>query len=164
MSNTTSKVISLFITLWIAKVFLLSLPYKFTNHPDTQHIFSTIGQWMSDTLSLSLGNFFTQYAAYVIGSLELIVSLILLTATTMWILKALNIRNTAGNYKNLYRLGGLCASAIMSGAAFFHLFTPLGIEVTHKGGSDGGSLFYSAVSILLLGLIMAFINKPTARQ
>ena len=163
MSNTISRVISLIISLWIAKVFLLSLPYKFTNHPDTQRIFNTIGQWMSDTLSLSLGNFFTQYAAYIIGSLELIVSLILLTATAMWILKALNIRNTAGNYKNLYMLGGLCASGLMSGAAFFHLFSPLGIELIHKGGSDGGSLFYAAVSILFLGLIIAFINKPTAR-
>ena len=43
------KILSVFswvIVLWIAKVFLLSLPYKFTLHPDTQHIFGTIGAWM----------------------------------------------------------------------------------------------------------------------
>jgi len=38
----------------------------------------------------------------------------------------------------------------MSGAVFFHLATPLGIEVLHNGVSDGGSLFYAAVSILVL--------------
>jgi len=39
----------------------------------------------------------------------------------------------------------------MAGAVFFHLFTPLGIEVN----GDGGSLFRAAVSILILGLIFA---------
>jgi hypothetical protein len=48
----------------------------------------------------------------------------------------------------------------MTGAAFFHLATPLGIEVLHNGQSDGGSLFYAAVSILVLGLVLAAINLP----
>jgi hypothetical protein len=50
------------------------------------------------------------------------------------------------------------ASAIMGGAVFFHLFTPLGIVVIHEGQSDGGSLFYAATSILILGIIMALLN------
>lgn len=50
------------------------------------------------------------------------------------------------------------ASAIMSGAVFFHLFTPLGIQVLHEGKSDNGSLFYAAVSILLLGLCLFAVN------
>ena len=56
-------------------------------------------------------------------------------------------------------IGGLMASAVMAGAVFFHLFTPLGIEVQHQGESDGGSLFYAAVSILILGLILFAINR-----
>jgi hypothetical protein len=49
------KILSVFAVVWIAKVFLLSLPYKFSKHPDTEHIFGTIGQWMSDTISVGLG-------------------------------------------------------------------------------------------------------------
>ncbi len=48
----------------------------------------------------------------------------------------------------------------MTGAAFFHLVTPLGIEVLHEGKSDGGSLFYAAVSILILGIVLAALNLP----
>jgi len=65
----------------------------------------------------------------------------------------------ASFYRQWYVVGGLLSSAIMSGAAFFHLVTPLGVEVLHQGKSDGGSLFYAAVSILLLGLLLAFINR-----
>ncbi len=66
------------IVIWISKIFLTSIPYKFTAHPDTVHIFSTIGAWMSNTLSPALGNFFTEYGAIVVGSAELITSLMLL--------------------------------------------------------------------------------------
>ena len=55
--------------------------------------------------------------------------------------------------------GGLMASAVMAGAVFFHLVSPLGIEVLHNGESDGGSLFYAAVSILVLGFVLFFINR-----
>ena len=50
------------------------------------------------------------------------------------------------------------ASGVMAGAVFFHLFTPLGIEVIHEGQSDGGSLFYAAASILVLGFVMFVAN------
>ena len=51
------------------------------------------------------------------------------------------------------------ASAVMAGAVFFHLVSPLGIEVLHDGQSDGGSLFYAALSILILGLVLFGINQ-----
>ncbi len=51
------------------------------------------------------------------------------------------------------------AAIVMAGAVFFHLFTPLGIEVLHQGKSDGGSLFYAALSILVSGVIMFVINS-----
>ncbi len=159
MPSIISPVISLLITLWVAKVFLLSLPYKFTNHPDTVHIFSTIGQWMSDTIDTGLGDFFGSYGAYIVGSVELIASSILLIASISWILVTVKVLKDASFYRQWYVVGGLLSSAIMSGAAFFHLVTPLGVEVLHQGKSDGGSLFYAAVSILLLGLLLAFINR-----
>ena len=159
MSSKLTKFISLAITLWIAKVFLLSLPYKFTKHPDTEHIFGTIGAWMSGNFSQGLGEFFSSYAAYLVGSVELIASALLLLASAIWILNAFNLLKPAFAHRHLYIAGGLLSSAVMSGAAFFHLFTPLGIEVIHQGASDEGSLFYAAVSILVLGLVLAFINK-----
>ena len=51
------------------------------------------------------------------------------------------------------------ASAVMAGAVFFHLASPLGVEVLHEGQSDGGSLFYAALSILILGLVLFAINR-----
>lgn len=160
MSSYFSRIVSLIISLWIAKVFLFSLPYKFTNHPDTQHIFSTIGTWMSDTIAVGAGEFFSQYAAYIVGSFELIAASILLIASAIWLLSALNILNKSTVYQPLYFFGGLLSSAIMFGAAFFHLFTPLGITVIHNGVSDGGSLFYAAISILVLGALLALLNIP----
>jgi len=58
----------------------------------------------------------------------------------------------------IHSIGGVMASAVMLGAVFFHLATPLGIVVLHNGQSDHGSLFYAAVSILVLGFTMALVN------
>ncbi|MFT5706891.1 MAG: hypothetical protein ACI9ES_001180, partial [Oceanospirillaceae bacterium] len=89
---------------------------------------------------------------------------ILLVASAIWALRKVNILNAKINEQNLFLVGGLLSAAIMIGAAFFHLFTPLGVEVIHEGTSDGGSLFYAAVSIIFLGLTLAFINKPAANR
>ncbi|MGB1238468.1 MAG: hypothetical protein ACPG4U_09685 [Pseudomonadales bacterium] len=157
MSLKITRIVSIVITLWIAKVFLSSIPYKFSNHPDTQHIFGTIGQWMSDTLFQGLGDFFASKGAVLVGSAEIVASAILVAALLFSILSALGKRTP--NASLLFAVGGLFSSAIMAGAAFFHLFTPLGVEVLHEGKSDGGSLFYAAVSILVLGVVMALLNK-----
>lgn len=156
-----TRIITLFswvVVAWICKVFLSSLPYKFSGHPDTQHIFSTIGSWMSNTLSSGLGLWFTEYGAYAVGSAELLVSLLLLLPVVFIILKKLNVIDNAPERALIHSIGGILAAGIMTGAAFFHLITPLGIEVLHNGQSDHGSLFYAAVSILLLGIIMALVN------
>jgi len=69
------------------------------------------------------------------------------------------------NYRvKLHRVGGALSSMVMAGAVFFHLFTPLGIEVLHQGKSDGGSLFYAAVSILVLGIVMVIINSLKTQE
>lgn len=164
MNTLFSKAISLVISLWIAKVFLFSLPYKFTNHPDTQHIFTTIGQWMSTTIQSDLGVFFSSYGAYIVGSVELVTSLLLLAASVFLALNLLKVSQNALISKKLYFVGGLLSAAVMSGAAFFHLFTPLGIKVIHEGKSDNGSLFFAAVSIIVLGLVLAFINKSALKS
>jgi len=158
MKSRIISIASWIIVLWIAKVFLSSLPYKFSGHPDTQHIFSTIGGWMSNTISTGLGNWFTQYGAYAVGAAELLVSLLLLIPAVFFILKKLNVIGKAPERALIHSVGGVMASGVMMGAVFFHLATPLGIEVLHNGQSDNGSLFYAATSILVLGLVMAFMN------
>ncbi|WP_028469139.1 hypothetical protein [Neptunomonas japonica] len=156
-----SRIITIFswvVVAWTCKVFLSSLPYKFSSHPDTQHIFSTIGAWMSTTISNGLGEWFTEYGAYAVGSAELLVSLFLLLPILFFILKKAGVISKAPERALIHSVGGVLAAGIMAGAAFFHLATPLGIEVLHNGQSDHGSLFYAAVSIFVLGLIMAAVN------
>ncbi len=160
MKNKITTVASWIIVAWVCKVFLSSLPYKFSGHPDTQHIFGTIGLWMQSTISDGLGHFFIAYGAYAVGSVELIASLLLLSPIIFAALLKFNIISTAPARELIHGLGGLLATGVMTGAAFFHLATPLGIEVLHEGKSDGGSLFYAAVSILVLGLVLAAINLP----
>ncbi|MFT5880520.1 MAG: hypothetical protein ACI86X_001648 [Moritella sp.] len=156
-------VASWLIVIWISKVFLTSIPYKFTAHPDTVHIFSTIGAWMTNTLSPALGNFFSEYGAIVVGSAELITSLVLLSPLVFFLKAKVTGQNNPAIRAKLHAIGGLVASGIMAGAVFFHLFTPLGVEVIHEGKSDGGSLFMAAFSILILGFVLFIVNFKLTR-
>lgn len=158
MNRVTTNIISWLIVLWTTKVFLLSLPYKFTGHPDTQHIFGAIGTWMSDVIGSGIGHWFIEYGAYAVGTAELITAVVLLSPALFWLLQKNSLAPRLPQQSIVHGIGGLMASAIMSGAVFFHLFTPLGIQVLHEGKSDNGSLFYAAVSILLLGLCLFAVN------
>lgn len=149
--------------LWASKVFLSSIPYKFTSHPDTQHIFGTIGDWLGGLIAPAIGELFTRFGAYIVGSFELLTSAVLLLPALLWLIARVRGRTTTDFRRRFHQLGGLMASAVMAGAVFFHLFTPLGIEVLHEGGSDGGSLFYAALSILILGGVLFFLNRRPAR-
>lgn len=151
-------IFSWIVVAWVSKVFLLSLPYKFTLHPDTQHIFGTIGAWMSGLIGDTIGTLFANYGSYAVGSVELITTLILLSPLVFWVLKKTKLLQCVPSRSLMHAIGGLMAAGVMGGAAFFHLFTPLGIEVIHEGQSDGGSLFYAAVSILVLGFVLFITN------
>jgi hypothetical protein len=164
MNATIKAIISWAIALWACYVFLASLPYKFTKHPDTRHIFDTIGEWISSTIAQPLGEMFANVGSYVVGGFELITSLVLLAPALLWVIKRAGGKSTTGIRPRWHAFGGLMASAVMAGAVFFHLFTPLGIEVLHEGQSDGGSLFYAAVSILVLGIVLFLINISAAKQ
>ena len=152
------------IALWTSYVFLGSLPYKFTNHPDTQHIFTTIGDWLGGFLGTGIGAAFSRFGAYVVGSLELLTSLALLAPIALWLVGKARGRRVGPSRATLHAFAGLAASALMAGAVFFHLASPLGIVVLHEGESDGGSLFYAATSILVLGLVLFAMNVRRARS
>lgn len=158
MGRIITGIVSWLIALWCAKVFLFSLPYKFSAHPDTQHIFGTIGEWLKNFLGNMVGDFFSNYGAYLIGSAELITSIVLLSPALFWLLGRGSLIDDRPYRSMLHCIGGLMAAAIMAGAVFFHLVSPLGVEVLHEGKSDNGSLFYAALSILILGTIAFVIN------
>ena len=151
-------IFSWIVVLWIGKVFVLSLPYKFTLHPDTQHIFGTIGVWMQGVIGEPLGAWFASYGSYAVGSVELLVSIILFSPVIFWLLTKIKLLKSHPSRRLIHAIGGLMASGVMAGAVFFHLITPLGVEVIHEGQSDGGSLFYAAVSIFILGFVLFVVN------
>ena len=153
-----SAIISWAITAWMSFIFLGSLPYKFSKHPDTQHIFGTIGDWLKGFLGDGIGGLFTDFGAYGVGSFELLTSIVLLLPAAIWLIRKARGQQMGNTRRKFHRIGGLMATMVMIGAVFFHLVSPLGIEVLHQGQSDGGSLFYSALSIVILGVVLYFIN------
>lgn len=152
-------VISWIIAAWMLYVFLGSLPYKFTLHPDTQHIFGTIGAWIGGFLGEGIGNLFANVGSYAVGLFELATSLVLLVPLFAWLARKAIGGEVSRARAWWHRLGGAMAAVVMAGAVFFHLFSPLGIEVLHEGQSDGGSLFYAAVSILIGGIVLIVLNR-----
>ena len=84
--------------------------------------------------------------------------MILLAPAVVWLLGKMSLVKNRSYRPMLHCVGGLMAAGIMTGAVFFHLVSPLGVEVLHNGISDNGSLFYAAVSILILGLILFVTN------
>ncbi len=123
-------------------VFLQSLPFKFSGAAETQHIFSTLGTWMSSIGLGAIGPAFTEYGAYGVGITELIAAvLLLLPATRHW--------------------GALLGLGVLSGAIFFHLFTPLGVFVKYPGAAPGGDpvLFIMAVVAWLCLLVLVIRHK-----
>ncbi|GAA6167897.1 hypothetical protein [Sessilibacter corallicola] len=136
------KHIPLILALFVAFVFLQSLFFKFAeifSEPAdiTVYIFSTVGDWIGSLGLPALGEAFTAYGGIVIGSAELIASiLILITATRFW--------------------GALIGFGIMSGAIFFHVFTPLGLfpytdlSCLEAGCPQEKALFFMACAVWLI--------------
>lgn len=149
--NKIKIVASWLIALWLSYVFIGSLPYKFNGAAETVHIFSTIGAWISSVLDNKTGELFSQYGAYIVGGFELLTVLILLAPIFLW-----------QQRQKLHYIGGLMSTAVMSGAVFFHLFTPLGwlVKWSENGQMRTDSdLANSALSIVALGVIMLVLNK-----
>ena len=123
-------------------VFLQSLPFKFSGAQETIYIFDTIGAWMTDIGLVGIGDVFARYGAYGVGSVELVASILLLIPATR-------------------HIGALVGVGVLSGAIFFHLFTPLGVAVEFPGAAPGGepSLFVMAVIAWLAQAALLFIYR-----
>lgn len=137
------------LTLYIAFVFIQSLFFKFTDSPETQYIFGTLDAWGA---SLGWPGLFAHrgiFSQYVVGTAELIASSILLLALT-------------GRFGWLRPFGALMSLGVISGAIFFHLFTPLGVSVLNTDGTrDGGQLFALACGVWIAAALLVWSGRST---
>jgi hypothetical protein len=85
---------------------------------------------------------FAAYGGYTIGSIELVAAVLIL------------IRKTQV-------FGAALAFGVISGAIFFHLFTPLGVSViiNEAGERDGGQLFAMAVLVWIFSASLVVLRK-----
>lgn len=131
---------------YIAFVFIQSLFFKFSGSEETVIIFNTIGEWMASIgLPAGFASAFAEHGGNVVGTTELIASFLLFFAATRLI-------------------GAVLSFGVISGAIFFHLFTPLGVNriVDAAGNTDGGVLFYMACGVWVCSLILIILNRPGA--
>jgi hypothetical protein len=57
-------------------------------------------------------------------------------------------------------LGAAMSLGVISGAIFFHLFTPLGVQVLNADGTkDGGQLFALACGVWVSSAIILLLQK-----
>ncbi len=133
---------------WSAFVLIQSLFFKFQGHEETRIIFGTIGEWMSgiDLLAWAAGPF-AAYGGYVIGTVELVAAGLLFVPKT-----------------RIY--GAILTFAVLSGALFFHLGTPLGVDrvINAQGDTDGGALFYMACSVWLSSVVILGLDWFNLRK
>ena len=120
--------ISFGLSLYIAFVFVQSLVYKFSGSAESIFIFTTLRDWSGIGL-------FEPFGRWAIGSAELVASILLFVPRARII-------------------GAGIALGIISGAIFFHLFTPLGVEIM----GDGGLLFAMACGVWLSSAVILWLN------
>ena len=128
---------------YVAFVFLQSLFFKFTGSAETVYIFEAkLDPWAA---SLGFPGLFAPggvFSAKVVGVFELIASgLLMLGAVT-----GRRVVRTAG---------ALLGLGVISGAIFFHLFTPLGVDPYE----DGAMLFKEACFTFTMGLLVAWLRR-----
>ena len=139
--------ISWALTLFVCFVFIQSLFFKFSGSQETVIIFNTIADWMQGIFLAPLAESFRTYGGWTVGITELIASLLLLVPRTRL-------------------LGALIGFAVISGAIFFHLFTPLGVDrvVDEAGNTDNGVLFYMACGVWLSCVILVGLESGKSKS
>ena len=137
------KVMPWALVIYIGFVFIQSLFFKFAGSEETVLIFNTIADWMSGIGFLAgVAEPFRTYGGTTIGLTELVATvLLLIPRTRIW--------------------GALISLGVISGAIFFHLFTPLGVDrvVDSAGNTDGGVLFYMACGVWIASAITIYLNR-----
>lgn len=129
MTGRNKSIVLFVLSAYIAFVFVQSLFFKFTGSEESIFIFSTLRDWSGIGL-------FEPFGRWAVGSAELVASILLFVPGTRI-------------------FGAGIALGIISGAIFFHLFTPLGVEI--KG--DGGLLFALACGVWLSSAAILLLER-----
>jgi hypothetical protein len=137
------------LTAYVAFVFIQSLFFKFTGSPETVYIFQgKLDPWAA---SLGFPGLFAPgglFSAKVVGTFELMASVLLLAGAALSGQRAVQV------------LGAAMGLGVISGAIFFHLFTPLGVAVVNTdGSSDGGQLFMLACGVWLCCAVLLWMRR-----
>jgi hypothetical protein len=137
------------LTIFVAFVFIQSLFFKFTGSPETVYIFQgKLDPWAA---SLGFPGVFAPggiFSAKVVGSFELIASVLLLAGAAV------------SSRREIQVIGAAMGLGVISGAIFFHLFTPLGVAVINTdGSSDGGELFMLACGVWVSCAALLLIRR-----
>lgn len=137
-------------TLFASFIFVQSLRHKFFQSGETKYIFEEkLNTWAG---TLGFNGLFAPgglFSAVHIGIFELI-------ASFMMLIGAFSV-----NLYWLQGIGALLGLGIISGAIFFHLFTPLGVVVRQSDGAkDGGGLFITALFVWLSCAILVALRLP----
>ena len=137
------------LTLFVAFVFIQSLFFKFTGSPETVYIFEgKLDPWAA---SLGFKGIFAPggiFSAKVVGSAELVASILVLAGAFI------------ASQRLVQVAGAALGLGVISGAIFFHLFTPLGIAVVNTdGSSDGGELFTLACGVWISCALLLWIRR-----
>ena len=117
---------------WIAYVYVWYLQYKFLGHPGSVDLFTTLTDWLGfegHEKTMRIGT----------GSAELVASILLFIPATQV-------------------LGAAISLAIMTGAIFFHVVSPLGIDPY----GDGGVLFQQACATWAASLGILALRREEA--
>jgi len=130
------------ISVFAAAVFIDSLRYKFTDHPNTQEIFGRLNSWAGSLGAPGLFGHTGLFSQYAIGTAELLASALLLIGLMP-------------RFVRLNALGAAIGLAVMTGAVSFHLFTPLGVDPNN----DGGGLFAAALTIWFTTIVLLIIRR-----
>ncbi len=133
---------------YVAFVFVQSLFFKFTGSPETVYIFEgKLDPWAA---TLGLKGVFAPggvFSAKVVGVFELIASVLLVAGAVL-------------SNRMLQVFGAGLGLGVISGAIFFHLFTPLGIAVVNTdGSSDGGELFALACGVWVACAVLLWTRR-----
>jgi uncharacterized membrane protein YphA (DoxX/SURF4 family) len=120
------------LALFVVYIFIWYLQFKFTGHPGSVELFTTITDW----LGFHGGEKFMRIGT---GSAELAASILLVIPRTQVV-------------------GAAVAWCIMTGAIFFHLASPLGVDPY----GDGGVLFMEACGVWVSSVIIVLIRRREA--
>ena len=127
--STGLKLLAWALAGWIAYIFLWYLQFKFTAHPGSVELFTTLTDWLGFRgyeKAMRIGT----------GSAELVASILLFMPRTQV-------------------LGAALALGIMTGAIFFHLVSPLGVDPY----GDGGVLFGEACATWAAACGILFLRR-----